>query len=52
VADPRSATPTLCVAAPVINLTKGSAPITVAGIGAGLLLLGYSIMALIGAVRT
>ena len=40
------------VAALVINLTRGVAPSTVTGIGAGALLLGYSVMALIRAVRT
>jgi hypothetical protein len=40
------------VAALVINLTRGVAPSSVTGIGAGALLLGYSVMALIRAVRT
>jgi hypothetical protein len=40
------------VAALVISLTRGVAPSTITGIGAGALLLGYSVMALIRAVRT
>lgn len=40
------------IGALVLSLTTGVAPSTVTGIGAGLLLLGYSIMALIRAVRT
>ena len=40
------------IAALVLNLTKGVAPSTSTGISAGVLLLGYSVMALIRAVRT
>jgi hypothetical protein len=36
----------------ILNLTKGVAPSTSTGISASLLLLGYSVMALIRAART
>jgi len=40
------------VAALVVTLTKGVPPSTITGISAGLLLLGYAVMALVRAVRT